>query len=78
LIAKAKVHSVFLDAPVEELLRRCEEGPNLRPLRQDLKQFKELYDKRRRSYMKAAFRIETSGKDVERIAAEVACSLGLE
>jgi len=28
--------------------------------------------------MKAAFRIETSGKDVERIAAEVACSLGLE
>lgn len=78
LIAKAKVHSVFLDAPVEELMRRCEEGPSLRPLRQDLKRFKELYDKRRRSYMKATIRIETSGKDVDRIAAEVACSLGLE
>ena len=78
LIAKAKAHSVFLDAPVEELLRRCEEEPNLRPLRQDLKQFKELYDKRRRSYMKAAIRIETSGKDVDGIAAEVVCSLGLE
>ena len=78
LIAKAKAHSVFLDAPVEELLRRCEEAPNLRPLRQDLKQFKELYNKRRRSYMKATIRIETSGKDVDGIAAEVACSLGLE
>jgi shikimate kinase len=78
LIAKAKVHSVFLDAPVEELLRRCEGEPNLRPLRQNLKQFKQLYDKRRKSYMKAAIRIETSGKDVDRIAAEVACSLGLE
>jgi shikimate kinase len=78
LIAQAKAHSVFLDAPVEELLRRCEEAPNLRPLRQDLKQFKELYNKRRRSYMKATIRIETSGKDVDGIAAEVACSLGLE
>jgi shikimate kinase len=78
LIARAKALSVFLDAPVEELLRRCEEGPTVRPLQQDLKQFKELYDKRRRSYMKAAIRIETSGKDVDRIAAEVACSLGLE
>jgi shikimate kinase len=78
LIEKAEMHSVFLDAPVEELLRRCEDAPNTRPLRQDLKQFRELYEKRRRSYMKAAVRIETNGKDVEAIAAEVACSLGLE
>ena len=78
LIEKAQVHSVFLDAPVEELLRRCEEIPNLRPLRQDLEQFRELYERRRPLYMKAAVRIETNGKDVDKIAAEVACSLGLE
>jgi shikimate kinase len=78
LIEKAKVHSVFLDAPLEELLRRCEAQPNVRPLRQDLAQFRELYEKRREFYMKAAVRIETNGNDVDAIAAEVACSLGLE
>jgi shikimate kinase len=77
LIEEAKVHSVFLDAPVDELLRRCEEEPAKRPLRQDAKQFRELYKARRQSYMKAAIRIETTGKDVDTVAAEVACSLGL-
>jgi shikimate kinase len=78
LIEEAGVHSVFLDAPVDELLRRCEDEPKERPLRQDPKQFRELYEKRRQSYMKAAVRIETHGKDVDIVAAEVACSLGLE
>jgi shikimate kinase len=78
LIEKADAHSVFLDAPVGELLRRCEETPNLRPLRKDPQQFLELYERRRPLYMKAAVRIETNGKDVDVIAAEVACSLGLE
>jgi shikimate kinase len=78
LIEETRAHSVFLEAPVEELLRRCEEESRERPLRQDLKQFRDLYEKRRPSYMKATFRIETSGKDVDTVAAEVACSLGLE
>src|SRR6202142_4743179 len=78
LIAEAEAHSVFLDAPVKELLRRCDEEGKERPLRQNPKQFRELYEKRRRSYMKAAVRIQTNGKDVEAVAAEVACSLGLE
>jgi shikimate kinase len=78
LIEEAGIHSVFLDAPVEELLRRCEDEPKERPLRQDPKQFRELYEKRRQSYMKAVVRIETHGKDVDTVAAEVACSLGLE
>jgi shikimate kinase len=77
LIEEAKVHSVFLDAPVDELLRRCEEEAKKRPLRQDATQFRELYEARRQSYMKAAIRIETTGKDVDTVAAEVACSLGL-
>jgi shikimate kinase len=77
LIEEAEVHSVFLDAPVNELMRRCVEEPKERPLRRDLKQFRELYEKRRLSYMRAAIRIETNGKDVDTVAAEVACSLGL-
>ena len=78
LIEDAQALSVFLDAPVKELLRRCEEEQRERPLRQNPKQFRALYGKRRRSYMKAALRIETGGKDVDTVAAEVACSLGLE
>jgi shikimate kinase len=77
LIEEAEVHSVFLDAPVNELMRRCVDEPKERPLRRDLKQFRELYEKRRLSYMRAAIRIETNGKDVDTVAAEVACSLGL-
>jgi shikimate kinase len=78
LIGEAEAHSVFLDAPVKELFRRCEQEQKERPLRHDSKQFRALYAKRRRSYMKAALRIETNGKDVGAVAAEVACSLGLE
>jgi len=77
LIEEAEARSVFLDAPVEELLRRCVEEETERPLRQSPEQFRLLYEKRRRSYMKAAVRIETGGKDVDTVAAEVACSLGL-
>jgi len=78
LIEEAAIHSVFLDAPVEELLRRCEQEQKERPLRQNPEQFRELYQERRKSYLRAALRIETSGKDVDTVAAEVACSLGLE
>jgi shikimate kinase len=78
LLEDAKVHSVFLDAPVDELRRRCEDEPTERPLRRDPKQFRELYETRRPFYMKAAVRIETNGKDVDTVAAEVACRLGLE
>jgi shikimate kinase len=78
LIDGAEISSIFLDAPVEELLRRCEREPKERPLGRNPKQFRELYESRWRSYMKAARRIETSGKDVDTVVAEVACILGLE
>jgi shikimate kinase len=77
LIEDAKVHSVFLDAPVEELLRRCVEEATSRPLRQNPEQFRGLYEKRRGSYVRASVRIETGGKDIDTVAAEVACALGL-
>ena len=68
---------VFLDAPVEELFRRCQEQQLNRPLRRNLAEFRQLYEARRPCYLKAAVRIETSGKDVEKVAAEAIKSLGL-
>jgi len=77
LIEQLKLHTVFLDAPVEELLRRCRQEPRVRPLCQDAEQFRRLYEARLPSYLTAACRVETHDKEVEIIAAEVACSLGL-
>jgi shikimate kinase len=68
---------IFLDAPVEELFRRCEQDEQKRPLQRDLRQFHELYEQRRPFYLKADYFIDTQGKDLETVAAEVACSLGL-
>ena len=63
--------TVFLDAPVEELWRRCQEHETERPLRQDLDQFRKLYEARRRSYISAAITVQTAGKTVEEVAAEI-------
>lgn len=71
------IPAVFLDAPLEELWERCRSGTTERPLAQSLNQFRELYEARRPIYLKAALRIETSGKEVAAIAAEVISRLGL-
>jgi len=75
LLQQACIPSVFLDAPVEELLRRCQEQQLDRPLRRDPEQFRKLHEARWAGYMAAALRVETSGKDVEAVAAEIANSL---
>ena len=69
---------VFLDAPVAELWQRCREQGIERPLCRDREQFGDLYQARHPHYATAGLRVDTSGKDVETVAAEVACSLGLE
>ena len=43
LLAEAAVPVVFLDAPVEELFRRCQQEPVERPLRRNLEEFRQLY-----------------------------------
>ncbi len=78
LLESAGVHVIFLDGSAEELFRRCEREQRERPLLQDVKQFRELYEQRRPSYLKASRRIETTGKQIDAIAAEVACQIGLE
>jgi shikimate kinase len=78
LLERAGVHVIFLDGSVEELFRRCQQEPRERPLLRNIKQFRELYDQRRPYYEKASHRIDTTGKEVDEVATEVACRLGLE
>lgn len=82
LIKSGGVPTVFLDAGVEELWRRClqqaEQQGVERPLLSSLGSFRELYEARRPYYLKASFRQETGGKIVEEIAAELVQALGLD
>jgi shikimate kinase len=77
LLEEPGMSVIFLDAPVEELFRRCQQEQVERPLRGDLEQFRQLYEARRPHYATAKLRIETAGKDIETIAAEITTRLGL-
>lgn len=82
LLSKSAVPTVFLDAPVEELWRRCSEqareAGTERPLLRSQEQFRELHQNRCNSYARASVRIETGGRSVESIVAEIAKKLGLK
>ncbi len=69
--------TVFLDAPIEELWRRCQEHSVERPLRRDFDEFRQLFESRRKAYSTAAVTVHTAGKSVEEVAAEVARRAGL-
>jgi shikimate kinase len=78
LLEERRATVIFLDAPVEELFRRCQNEELERPLRgNDLEAFRQLYEARRPHYAIARLRIETAGKDIDNIAAEIKVSLGL-
>jgi shikimate kinase len=76
-LAEAGIATVFLDAPVSELFRRCEQPEIERPLRRDFDDFRNLYQRRRPEYLKAAMRIETAGKAISAIADEIISGLQL-
>jgi shikimate kinase len=80
LIQSAGVPTVFLDAPVEELWRRCSaqaaEDGIARPLLRSAANFRELCAERRPHYLKASLRQETDGKTVHQVAIELANALG--
>jgi shikimate kinase len=77
LLRAAALPAVYLDAPVEELFRRCQEQQIERPLQRDWEQFRALYEVRRRSYLHAEWQIDTDGKNIHTVAAEIAQTLGL-
>ncbi|MGA7930414.1 MAG: shikimate kinase, partial [Candidatus Sulfotelmatobacter sp.] len=82
LVGAGGFPTVFLDASVEELWRRCrqqvEEQGMERPLLGSLARFQDLYEARRPHYLKASLRQETGGKTIEEIAAELVQALGLD
>jgi shikimate kinase len=77
LLESARVPAVFLDAPVEELFARSEQPEIVRPLRRNPEQFRELYEKRRPEYAKAAICVQTSGREIGVIAEEIISKLKL-
>jgi len=69
---------VLLDSPFEKILQRIKEHPNAkkklakRPLLQDLKKAKELYEIRRPEYLEVAdIVIDVSDKSLTKIAKEI-------
>jgi shikimate kinase len=82
ILQAAGVPTVFLDAPVDELWQRCRkqqsESGVERPLLNSRDRFGELHARRRRAYLKASLKIETVGRTVDAIAAEITDSLGLK
>jgi shikimate kinase len=63
-----------LEADLEEIQRRCRADGETRPLAQDSNKFRDLFENRREAYSKAQFRIETTGKSVDAVSAEI-CEL---
>ncbi len=82
LIDSAGVSTVFLDASVDELWRRCcnqaEQEAMHRPLLGDWESFGDLYRARRPHYLKAALTQQTGGKTAEQIATEIIEAIGLQ
>jgi shikimate kinase len=78
LLEQAGAVTVLLEAPLEELRRRCQGEHKVRPLAQQQERFAELFAARRADYERAQVRVDTSGKPVEQVAAEIELLLKLE
>ncbi|HTT17537.1 MAG TPA: shikimate kinase [Candidatus Sulfotelmatobacter sp.] len=82
LLKSGGVPTVFLDAPVEELWRRCcqqaSEAGTERPLLRGVDQFRQLYEARRTSYVQASLGVQTERRTLDEIASEVIETLGLQ
>jgi shikimate kinase len=77
LLRENEIPAVFLDAPAEELFRRCQQPGVDRPLLTDCNGFSALYERRRPAYMKAAFCIQTAERGIASIVDEIMTRLGL-
>lgn len=80
LLRERGVRTVFLEVPVEELLRRCaaEEaatGENARPLATDEASFRELYARRLPAYRGAKMVMDAAEKSPGEIARRIAAAL---
>jgi len=71
LLEHAGVITVLLEAPLEELRRRCQSEHKVRPLAREQERFAELFAARQAGYHRAQLRVQTLNKPVEQIAAEI-------
>jgi shikimate kinase len=75
LIAQTGQITVFLDAPVSELLKRCRQSEVERPLASDEARFRDLYEQRRSAYEQSDIRVSTlrhsPAKTAKTVLAEV-------
>lgn len=82
MLSASGVRTVFLEAPLEQMLQRCgvTDNPDLenpRPLAADSAAFRKLYELRLPSYRTAQLTVLTVGKSVDEIAHEIADGLQL-
>jgi len=63
--------TIFLDAPIDELWRRCNADGVERPLLRQRSEFEQLYQKRRPYYLRARLRVETGSRAVQNIVEEI-------
>jgi shikimate kinase len=71
LLASHDIPTVWLDAPAEELFRRCEQPEVVRPLRRSFQEFSELYEQRLSSYRQAHLHVVTNAKEISAVADEI-------
>ena len=77
ILRESSLPVIFLDAPVEELWRRCLPQSGVRPLLKNETEFRQLYQARRASYEAGTQRVETHNHPVEEVAQQIALLLGL-
>jgi shikimate kinase len=77
-LQQAGAITILLDAPLEELERRCRNAPEQRPLACDPALFQRLYADRREAYAQARFRVDTAGREIDQIVNEIAQLLARE
>jgi shikimate kinase len=70
-LISAGVITVLLEAPVEELRKRCQAERKVRPLAQQDARFNELFAARRADYALARFTVQTLDKSVQQVTAEI-------
>ena len=82
LLRSSDVPTVFLDASIEELWQRCSkqasESGTERPLLRSRESFRELHESRQKHYRKASIRVDTGGRTVDSVAADIIRKLGLK
>ena len=75
ILRRCGVPAVWLDAPAEELFRRCDQPDVVRPLRQDPDQFTKLYEQRLSSYRQADLHVITTSKEISTLVEEIICAI---